>query len=652
MNIKTLSVIFLTAILIICCFVKSYSQISYGGQPLSYTIKGLPATFDVRFLQPPDPFALKAEDDERAQKDVLYRYGVGIETDFTLDNSGTWNDLPDGDRLWRLKISAKGAMGLGIYYDNFFLPKGAKLFIYNEDNTQLLGSYTEDNNPASGLFANELVQGETATLEYYEPAAVRRQSIISINEICYAYRAVNFLFKNTNTLEYNSSKSCEVDVNCSESANWQNQKRSVVRIGVKDGSSYGWCSGSLVNNSAGDCLPYILTANHCSDGYTTGDLLQWVFYFNYERTGCNITTEAEPVPVTITGSSLKANGPWTGSDFFLVLLNKYVPTSVNPYFNGWRSTNTASPSGTGIHHPAGDVKKISTYTTTLANYGNTHWNVVWSPTTHGDGVTEPGSSGSPIFNNEGLVVGTLSGGLSACTAGGAGSGSGPDKADFYGKFSYSWASNGSTASSRLKDWLAPDGSNPATLQGKNEDCTNFPPIADFYPSLATAPGGTNIKFNNTSVTSSEAGTTTTYQWNFQGASGTLTSVVTSPSRVFEIAGTYPVTLTANSSNGLSSSKTEYVTITSTNGIIDPDKADISIYPNPANDYVNIDFRNSMHDNTIVRVYNSLGQEVYSNFKPHLQSVMQINMSMLPSGIYYFDIIAGSMVINRQISLIR
>ena len=119
----------------------------------------------------------------------------------------------------------------------------------------------------------------------------------------------------------------------------------------------------------------------------------------------------------------------------------------------------------GIHHPQGDIKKISTYTVPLMQTIWTggsklaHWQVNWSKTANGHGTTEGGSSGSPIFDSQGLLVGTLTGGDSSCDS--------LDLLlpDYYGMFSYSWDKNGTDSNEVLKYWLDPDNTNTMTLNG-------------------------------------------------------------------------------------------------------------------------------------------------------------------------------------------
>src|SRR5690606_34279814 len=119
--------------------------------------------------------------------------------------------------------------------------------------------------------------------------------------------------------------------------------------------------------------------------------------------------------------------------------------------------------GASIHHPAGDIKKISTYSSNLVSdtWGGpagTHWRVTWTANASGHGVTEGGSSGSPIFNAAGRIIGTLTGGSSFCNA--------PSNPDYYGKMSYHWTSN---PGDDLSTYLAP-GSAATTLDGTNQPC--------------------------------------------------------------------------------------------------------------------------------------------------------------------------------------
>jgi len=431
------------------------AQISSGGSPAS-TIFSLAAD-DINFISvnSPDMNAIRNDD---IRFPSPYRFGVLLPVDISPESSGKWEQLPDGGHVWRVGVTAPGALAMSAFFDKFVLPEGGKLFLYNPSKSQVIGAFTSSNNVPGGYFATELIAGERFIMEYYQPPDVRTSPSIHLYRINYAYRGVGFL--NINKDVENTAEGCEVNVKCPEGDAWQNEVGGVMRIMIVKEESSWWCSGSVLNNVRNNRIPYVLTADHCFEGAIATDLQQWVFYFDYQSPTCvNPAPNNYPTPKTMTGATLKShggNGGETGSDFCLVLLNQNIPDTFNVYYNGWSRKDTASPSGVGIHHPEGDLKKISTYDKPLitANYpGNPnpcHWEVTWVGTASGHGVTEPGSSGSPIFDNLGRIVGALTGGDSDCDS------SDQDLPDYYGKFSWSWDQDGSDSTTRLKDWLDPD----------------------------------------------------------------------------------------------------------------------------------------------------------------------------------------------------
>jgi hypothetical protein len=190
----------------------------------------------------------------------------------------------------------------------------------------------------------------------------------------------------------------------------------------------------------------------------------------------------------LRGSS-NDNGGDSGSDFILLeASDATIPGSYYPYWAGWDATGAGSTGGVCIHHPAGDLKKISTYTGTTANsfWGGpmgTHWRVTWAATANGHGVTEGGSSGSPLFNSSKRVIGTLTGGGSCCTSGGCGPGTGPGMSDYYGKVSYHWQSNPGPASMRLKNFLDPQSTGTLSMDGSYDPCGMYVGVAENQPDL-------------------------------------------------------------------------------------------------------------------------------------------------------------------------
>lgn len=534
------------------CFlaIKAFGQPSIGGTPKSFLIQSLSENIDTRIIPPPDLNLINLEDTEDGKNGVLRKSGRSVFTDINLNNSGTWDELPNGDRIWRVKIHCEGALALGVYFNKFWLPHGASLFIYNQDKTKVIGAFTENNNPENGLYATELIAGSTVVLEFFEPSRTRGVAILDISELAYVYRDYK---EYKNNKDFGDSDNCQVNINCSEGTNWQDEKKGVARIFLKVGMQYGWCTGSLINNKNENCVPYFLTADHCGEGASTADLSQWVFHFNYEASAC-ANPSNEPTSATITGCTLKShggNGGTNGSDFYLVQLSS-TPT-FNTYYNGWDRNNTPSSSGVSIHHPSGDIKKISTYTTALATDDwngsgvQSHWRVVWAATANGHGVTEEGSSGSPIFNSAGLIVGDLTGGGSYCSA--------TSQPDYYGKFSYSWDQNGTTAATRLKDWLDPNNTNVMTLSGKT--CGGASSIvADFSGNPTAIPVGGSVNFTDLST-----GGPTSWSWTFTGGTPANSSTQNPTNIQYNTAGIYPVSLTVSNGTGSDTeTKNNYITV--------------------------------------------------------------------------------------------
>ncbi|MFM7300240.1 MAG: GEVED domain-containing protein, partial [Crocinitomicaceae bacterium] len=428
-----------------------------------------------------------------------------------------------------------------------------------------------------------LCQGDDLILQLNEPANTQ-PSEIHIDRIMHNYRSTGY----TRQEKINESESCEVNVNCSPVGDvWQDEKKGVARILVVEGNFTGWCTGSLINNTAQNCKPYFLTALHCGVASTTQNLTQWKFYFRYESPNCtNPSTAGTLDDYFITGCFKIADsndgGGDSGSDFLLVQLgtaanetntvNTLKTANFNAYWNGWNANNTVSSGGVGIHHPAGDIKKISTFTGNTTSSGwngnglQSHWRLSWTSNANGWGITEGGSSGSPLFNNrQGYIVGTLTGGGSFCNA--------QTSPDYYGKMSYHWTSNGTATNRQLKPWLDPTNSGVLVLAGSSNPCTPstpVAPIANFVANQTNITPGTTVSFTDQST-----GVPTSWAWSISPATGWAyaggtTASSQNPQVTFNTVGQYSVTLTATNAQGSDGeTKNNYIIVAQATGPCTP-----------------------------------------------------------------------------------
>ena len=453
---------------------SAHAQISEGGTPTSFKYQNTLKS-DLPTVQIPINFSvedLKTVDRWQVSQGAPLKVGVLLPTDLTIDNAGSWNTLPDGKRVWRLQVQAKDAIALMLSFRDFYIPENGKLFIYSSDKTHLIGAFTHHTNPPTKEYATEFLAGDKIILEYEAGISENEHPRIAIDAVGYGYNHLHVSRTMADTGP-GTSGSCMVNINCEEGEAWQTEKNGVCQMTLPIGNYIYICSGALVNNTAEDLKPYILSAFHCIDldiPVTEKNLNKYTFYFHFEHTGCENNSSIASYR-TITGCKKIAGIPLDGgSDGLLLLLNQTIPEHYNAYYNGWDRSNTAAQSGVGIHHPSGDYMKISTFNKvarTSTWYGidnikgapNAHWNVVFEQTANGHAVTEGGSSGSPLFNQNKQIVGTLSGGSSSCEK--------PNGANTYGKLYYHWDQYpNKDNTSRMDIYLDPNHTGKTQLAGR------------------------------------------------------------------------------------------------------------------------------------------------------------------------------------------
>ena len=532
---------------------KLHAQTSNLGKPISWNEKINNNTIPLKKMVGFSQLQVDAEDKiNDLLKDKPWRFGYKFNTNYTL-NHGRWITLPNGDRLWQLVIESKNALTINLLLKDFHLPPKAHLHIYDINKTNVIGAYTERNNRKDGELGTELVHGDKIIVEYFEPKSVKFQGNFIISNVIHGYRSLTGI-QHSLAKGLNSSGDCNIDVNCPLGMGWDNEIRSVAMIVV---NGNGICTGALINNTCSDGTPYFLTADHCLGG-STGS---WAFRFNWESppgtescaTTAGSTDPGPPYDQTANGATILANS--SASDYALLEINNMTLSDAqawNCYYAGWDASDlTTVTEATGIHHPSGDVKKIcrendSPYHSSAAGAA------VWYINQWEEGVTEPGSSGSPLFDQNHRIIGQLYGGAAACS-GTINNG----QYDYYGRIGVSW-NNG------LSSYLNPTACGGSVLADDGYD-PNTPTLPDdagvtaisspfgaycidnFMPEVTLKNYGTN---NLTSVNINydiDGGTNNVYQWTGNLTPGSL-QVVTFPSMVTP-AGAHTFNVYTSSPNG-------------------------------------------------------------------------------------------------------
>ncbi len=422
-------------------------------------------------------------------KSLPWRYGISRPLLLDFENDGEWTTLPSGGRIWRIAIKSPDAINLSINFNDFHLPSGARLHLYNEDHSDISKTYSNAQNRENKILGSWYISGEVILVEYYEPSNSIGSLNLVIGSVIHGYR-IGQLRQYANR-GLNDSGACNYDVNCTIGSDFDSKKdilkKAVALLNLGNGYL---CSTTLINTTLNNKEPYLLTANHCLEN---SDPSFWSVRFNWMSPSPICASEEESLDIqtnfTISGAELLANN--STSDFALVKLFNSIPITWDVSFAGWDNTDNLPEFEVGIHHPNGDIMKIcrddSGAVRENAN-GTDVWLIGGTSVGTGDGweigTTESGSSGSPLFNEEGRIIGQLYAGQSSCDGF-----QDNNDYDIYGRFGVSW-NTGNTPQTRLKEWLDPNGTGQSTTETIQNvlSTTEFDELGslDIYPNPASS----------------------------------------------------------------------------------------------------------------------------------------------------------------------
>ncbi|RMA57194.1 T9SS type A sorting domain-containing protein [Ulvibacter antarcticus] len=397
-------------------------------------------------------------------KSLPWRYGIERPIVFNLNTSGEWSEIPNIGRIWRVAVKSPEAINISINFEDFNLPEGARLQMYNADRSDVSRIFSHAQNSVSSNIGSWYINGDLIYIEYFEPEYVTASASLQIGSIIHGYRLGRVQDLVGGQKGMNDAGACNYDVNCPIGDDFDSKKDIVKKTVALLTLGNGYlCSAALVNNTNQDKTPFLLTANHCLDN---SDPSLWTVRFNWMSPSPECATGEPSADLqsnfTMSGSTLLANNEL--SDFALVVMNNDIPSSWDISFGGWDHTDTNPEFEVGIHHPNGDIMKIcrddSGAVKDNAN-GTEVWLIGGVSVGSGDGweigTTESGSSGSPLFDQNGRIIGQLYAGQSFCD----GLENNNDY-DIYGRFGVSWNA-GVTPETRLRDWLDPINSGQTTL---------------------------------------------------------------------------------------------------------------------------------------------------------------------------------------------
>lgn len=650
----------------------------------------------MRLAVPPLENMRRMDQENTVSLDKPFRIAEALPSDIDVTRSAAWTN--EGDYSYGIfQIHADSAKTLSVFFDRFYLPEGLEMFMYNSDGSMIAGPISNAINNKQQRWHSAILKGEDIYIEIKLPATAKSALKLHISNVAYGFKPI----LGDETGGFGLSLPCQINVMCPLGNGWELERNSVALVIDIFGTTL--CSGALLANTSHSRTPYFLTANHFLE--SAPDPTTWGFQFQAWSPTCTPGTNNEGV--LYFGASLLA--AYAPSDFALVLLDQTPPCNSGLAYAGWDRSGLTPYSTVGIHHPKADVMKIAAdnnapVRTGYGVSGNDHWQVGWD-----NGLTEEGSSGSPLFNPAHRVIGQLHGGIHPYTCTNS-------TTHFYGAFDVSWTGGG-TNTTRLSNWL------DAANTGAQTTDTYISPSSTYALSISgpgnlcgtasysvpALPAGGTVTWSasgNISISGSATANPVTVVKTAAG-SGVLTAVVNSDcfngSTTFNITNTAltfpsyvlaPATLCANESatiqftsgNVLSAtgnvdgvqiplfsySSTSYeipgnvyqVTVTMSAGcgigtashlFRKADCGFFSVFPNPAGNELNVQYaadaevvsaKAKITSPKELILYNKKGVIVYSGVMTENKTT--INTTRLPSGNYYLKMKDGEQTTTRQV----
>ncbi|RYF41981.1 MAG: serine protease [Comamonadaceae bacterium] len=369
-----------------------------------------------------------------------------------------WQVSASGGRIATLRFSSEGAMGLRIGLEVKSLPGVALLRVVSVQDGEAVEVpgrevwATLERNAAAGEFSQDartfwlpLVAGAQAVLEIELPPGIDPAAVaVSAPRLSH----LDLLPRDADATVLKAigdSERCQVDVACSP--DHARESNSVARLVYNRPDGTYVCSGTLMADRSASGTPYFLSAQHCIDSQSVASTLSTYWFFR--ASSCNSGTLSAQAVARHGGATLLYTSVSTDTSF--MRLNSAPPPGAIFAASGYAAAPVNSALTT-LHHPAGDLQKISVGT--LGTYANcsaqgcgaatagNYLQVRWTR-----GSTEGGSSGSPAFFTFGgnrYVVGQLSRGNASCSV--------TNGSDFYGRLDLAYSAG-------INRWLdAPESS--------------------------------------------------------------------------------------------------------------------------------------------------------------------------------------------------
>jgi hypothetical protein len=334
---------------------------------------------------------------------------------------GVARGIGNQEIVWTAAFEARGASALRLQISGLDLPKDAELYVYNLAG-QAFGPYRGKGPLGDGELYTHTVFGERLLLQLHarDGADAVRFRVEEVGVMGRRFQPARFgatlaMFDSlapaaSNLCSYNAD--CVINASCQSTSVVNGAKDAIASILFRSGGSYYICTGGLIADSdAAGIVPYFLTANHCISSDREASSVET--YFDYATT-CSNPDCTQPYNDSgdTVGATLKNA---SSSDDHSLLQLSAVPDSSDgvEVYLGWTSVAVANTDNAALYrisHPSGapqaySEQQVDTGAGTCGTLPRGRY--IYSRDTLG--ATEGGSSGSPVLNGAGQIVGQLYG---------------------------------------------------------------------------------------------------------------------------------------------------------------------------------------------------------------------------------------------------
>jgi hypothetical protein len=348
------------------------------------------------------------------------RFAVDVPHAVSTAAAGTWTQ--SGARsTWTYSIRIPTAVSMSFHASQLNLPGDAVLTVTGKSGAS--ASY-QARDIARGALWSRPLPGDSLTLSLSVSAAERPSTDVQIESFQAGYRSLggnvpdNEHYRSLMKKAAAQPSSCTVNYSCQATSANQGPANATVAILV---GNVDQCTGTLVNDTSGDSIPYVLTARHCENGALGG---------GDPGAAANVTVYWDAVtPCDATlgsiydGSAITQSGATTmveQQDAWLIKLDA-PPAASDAYYSGWDATGGMFSGGYSVHHALGyDKQYVGWYgqpilqtipgATLSVGYSSTFWGVV-----NETGSVGSGASGGALFDSNNNTVGIAT--LAALTNG-------------------------------------------------------------------------------------------------------------------------------------------------------------------------------------------------------------------------------------------